>query len=98
MWFERAKETLAMLMNGDGLLAIVEPRRHSLIWKAGPRFWQRMVEPFVEHPGMTRVIGAVGLGLGVWLASRQQPEEPADLANRNGASLRRAVRKAVGVS
>jgi hypothetical protein len=68
---ERAKECLAMMMIGDGVLALVEPRRHLSLWQSGPRWWRGMVEPFLGRPGLTRCLGAGEVVLGVWLASRQ---------------------------
>jgi hypothetical protein len=75
MWTERLIETAAMMMIGDGLLAMVEPRRHCLLWKAGPAWWERTLDPFVDHPNMTRVVGAAGLALGVWLARRAESRQ-----------------------
>lgn len=69
MLAKRLLETAAMLMIGDSVLALVEPRRHVDLWAEGPRPWERMVEPFARHPNMTRALGAVGLGVGLWLAS-----------------------------
>jgi hypothetical protein len=70
---ERAKECLAMMMIGDGVLAMLEPRRHMLLWEEGPSWWRAMVEPFANRPTLTRCVGAGELALGVWLASRQTP-------------------------
>jgi hypothetical protein len=68
---ERAKEFVAMLMIGDGLLSLVEPRRHLSLWVAGPRWWCGIIEPFVRRPDLTRCLGAGEVVLGVWLAFRQ---------------------------
>lgn len=62
-----------MLMVGDGLLAVLEPRRHVKLWMDGPKLWRTTMMPFAKHPGMTRVLGSLELALGVWLASRQRP-------------------------
>jgi hypothetical protein len=68
----RAKELLALVMVGDSMLTLVQPRRHMLLWTNGPDWWSRAVRPFAERPTMTRALGALGVGLGLWLASRQQ--------------------------
>jgi len=67
----RALESLAILMIGDGLLAATQPRRHVLLWQSGPRLWRNSIRPFIRNPGLTRLLGVVGLGLGLWLANRQ---------------------------
>jgi hypothetical protein len=97
MWTQRLKETGAMMMIGDGLLALSDPHRHCLLWKAGPRAWQEAVETFVEHPQITRVLGAVEVGLGFWIASRQQPQAPARAMDRLGSSVRSTARRAMAV-
>lgn len=68
---ERAAECLAMLMIGDGVLALVEPRRHLRLWEDGPSWWRGLVEPFVRRPNLTRCLGAGEIALGIWLAARQ---------------------------
>jgi hypothetical protein len=70
---ERAKECLAMLMIGDGVLALVEPRRHVAVWESGPPWWRAMTEPFASRPGLLRCLGAGEVALGIWFAYRQAP-------------------------
>jgi hypothetical protein len=72
---ERVKECLAMMMIGDGVLGLLEPRRHATLWEAGPPWWRGMIEPFARRPGLTRCVGAGEIVLGVWLASRQVVSE-----------------------
>ena len=72
MTTERLTELLAIALIGDGVIAVLEPRRHSLLWKSGPRMWEEFINPFVERPGMARLVGAAQIGLGIWLASKQK--------------------------
>lgn len=95
MWVQRAKECVAMLMIGDGMLAMIEPERHCLVWRAGPRFWQAMLDPFIEHPNVTRAVGAAELALGCWLAMSLRPDEPQATASRVGAKIKSAAREAM---
>ena len=71
-----AKESLAMMMAGDGIVTLVDPKRHVRLWQKGPEVCRRMLQPFVEHPGWTRVLAALELGAGIWLAERQHPVSP----------------------
>jgi uncharacterized protein YjeT (DUF2065 family) len=106
MWAERAKEMAALMMIGEGLVTVVEPERHCMLWKAGPRLWERMLDPFVDHPNMTRVLGAAQLALGFWLAVRQWETEettrPMERVRERGRefarSARMAAREAVGAT
>ena len=71
IWNRRAKESLGILMVGDGLLATVGPVRHCLLWQRGPVGWRRLVSFFAERPGLAPVVGVAETGAGLWLASRQ---------------------------
>ena len=66
---------VAMLMIGDGVLALLFPRRHLLAWKLGPPAFQEAMEEFAERPGLTRVIGGAEALLGLWLAFGQESQE-----------------------
>ena len=71
MTVRRLKEFLAILMIGDGVLALVAPGRHPRLWQFGPRRYQQLMQAFSEHPAIKRFSGIGQIGLGVWLASRQ---------------------------
>lgn len=67
-------ESFAMMMIGDGLLCLVNPKRHVLLWSRGPQFWQNAMESFAANPNTTRLAGAAEIAFGIWLATRQDPE------------------------
>jgi hypothetical protein len=80
------KESLAMIMIGDALVTLVDPKRHCSLWMKGPQKWQEFVGLFVKHPGITRSLALGELGLGMWLAEKQRPIELPSLTNlENGA-------------
>jgi hypothetical protein len=68
-------EMLAILMIGDGALALLQPRRHVQLWNAGPEPWRNLVSFFEERPVLTRATGAASIALGLWLANSLKPEE-----------------------
>ena len=70
MGMRRIAEVVAMLMIGEGVLTLVAPRRHSLLWEFGPEGYKRAIEAFAEHPTLTRLVAAAEAGLGLWLAFR----------------------------
>ncbi|HWE93948.1 MAG TPA: hypothetical protein VG269_08300 [Tepidisphaeraceae bacterium] len=90
---KRILETAAMTIIGDSLLCVLSPRRHLTLWLSGPRWWRRAWEPFVEHAGLTRALGAFGLAFGVWLAWKQEPlvSGPAS-RTRSASRIRRSYR------
>ncbi len=65
------KELVAIAVIGDGVVGLVAPRRHSLLWKFGPEGYQETLRWFAEHPGVVRLLAAAELGGGIWLALRQ---------------------------
>lgn len=73
-WTNRFKETFAMMLIGDGVLAAVEPERHVDLWLDGPRWWRALMIPFAKRPGMTRALGLLEVGAGLWLAANQKRE------------------------
>ena len=71
---QRFLELMAMLAVGDGVIALAAPRRHSLLWRFGPEGYKRAMEAFAERPALTRLLAAVEVGLGLWLALSQYEE------------------------
>jgi hypothetical protein len=67
----RFSEAVSMLMIGDGILGLVSPRQHCLLWRGGPRWWRETVGWFAAHPEITRTCGATQVAAGLWLASSQ---------------------------
>lgn len=70
---KRLVESLAMITIGDGVLGLLQPRRHISLWRSGPRVWRKTMIPFARRPELTRLFGLAALGVGVWVASRQRP-------------------------
>jgi hypothetical protein len=74
-WARRIMEILAILAIGDGAIALVSPREHSLLWEVGPERVRKLVRFFAENPSYTRLIGAAQMALGLWIALRRYREE-----------------------
>lgn len=70
---QRFMEILGLMMIGDGVASLMAPRRHSLLWKTGPKPWKKTIDAFANHPAMTRGFGIVETMCGMWLASKQLP-------------------------
>jgi hypothetical protein len=69
--WRRINELAGMFAVGDGLIATLAPERHIQLWRGGPRFWDRTVEAFETRPTLTRAVGIVEMGFGIWLMLRQ---------------------------
>lgn len=69
-WGARAAELAATFMIGDGLLGLVQPRRHVALWEdAAPG--SGLVAPFRGRPGRRRLYAVAQIGIGLALAARQ---------------------------
>ena len=67
----RLLELVAMTLIGDGVLALIGPRRHVAMWRGRSRRWNEMIETFLERPQLTRAIATAEVLGGVALAHRQ---------------------------
>ena len=71
MWKRRLLETFAVVTIGDGAIEVIAPRRHSLLWDAGPEAARKVARHFAENPSRMCLLGAAQIAFGVWLALRQ---------------------------
>ncbi len=74
-WARRMKETFAIVAIGDGVIELVSPREHSLLWEVGPEGARKIARFFAENPNHMRLIGAAQIVFGLWFALRQYREE-----------------------
>ena len=74
MWARRLKETFAVVTVGDGAIALLAPREHSLLWEVGPQGVRKVARFFADNPNHMRLLGATQIAFGVWLALRQYRE------------------------
>lgn len=73
----RAAEMAAVFMIGDGLLGMLQPRRHVELWRSDVTAVDLLVRPFGDKPGRRRAYGALQFAAGILLASRIRPPRSA---------------------
>ena len=73
-WSRRLLETFAVVTIGDGIIELVSPREHSLLWEVGPEGARKTARFFAENPNLMRLLGASQVAFGLWLALRQYRE------------------------
>lgn len=65
----------ALFLIGDGLMGLLKPRWHSLLWHVGPQLVKAATEELAAHRTAARVVYGAELALGIALAMAQTPEE-----------------------
>ncbi len=70
----RINEVIAMMIIGDGVIALVAPRRHMLLWSFGPEGYKKMMNWFAERPGLIRAVSAAQIAGALLFALRQYEE------------------------
>lgn len=68
-------EGFALFLIGDGVMGLLKPRRHSLLWKFGPESLREFTEMLADHRPLARGIYVAEIALGLLLASKQTTEE-----------------------
>jgi hypothetical protein len=88
MKWTQLKYLTAMMLIGDGVLAMLRPHRDALTWSMGPAPWKALMQYLSDHPDVTRAIGASEVALGFALiasngtAAEQMAEEAAAMRAR----------------
>lgn len=69
----RIAEMAAIFMIGDGMVGLLQPRRHVALWQHRALGAERTVRPFIGRPGRRRLYALAQIAAGLVLASRQRP-------------------------
>uniref|UniRef100_A0A372IUY8 Uncharacterized protein n=2 Tax=Paracidobacterium acidisoli TaxID=2303751 RepID=A0A372IUY8_9BACT len=73
----RWKDMAAMLLIGDGVMAMLCPHRDTSVWKMGPPEWNSLMKYLDDRPALTRLVGAVQVAATVaWVLNGPCPEGP----------------------
>lgn len=70
----RLVETFALFLIGDGIMGLIKPRWHSLLWDVGPEPVQELTETLARNPNIARGIYAAEAAIGIAIAALQTPE------------------------
>ena len=68
IWIRRILTVLGLFMIGEGLVAMIHPRRYVSLWRMGPKPCRDLVDWCTKNPEATRAIGTVELLTGLLLA------------------------------
>jgi hypothetical protein len=70
----RIVEGFALFLIGDGIMGLLKPRRHSLLWDCGPEPVHEFTEMLAENRNLARGIYLAEIAIGLLIASKQTPE------------------------
>jgi len=74
------KHFAAMVLIGDGVMAVINPQHDAESWKHGPRLWQEAMQKMRKHPTLTRIVGLGQIVAGVSIALHEhRSKRPARL-------------------
>ena len=69
----RMKHLTAMVLVGDGLLALLAPQREARAWRMGPEPFRTLMSVMASRPELTRWVGAAEVAAGIWWVLRDEP-------------------------
>src|SRR5437868_14050057 len=66
------KHFAAMVLIGDGVMALVRPKWDAEAWAAGPEWWNKSMRFFRDCPTLTRIVASPQIAGGIrWALSPQ---------------------------
>ena len=71
----RAKHFAAMVLIGDGVMALIHPTLDANAWKRGPKPWRDLMHGLAQRPNLTRAIGAAQIAAGIYWALKQEASD-----------------------
>jgi hypothetical protein len=67
------KHITAIVLIGDGLLALMSPERDALAWRMGPEPFRSLMSYMAKRPALTRWVGATQIAVGIWWVLSEEP-------------------------
>ncbi len=70
----RCKHFIALILIGDGVMALLRPGHDARAWAAGPGSWRKFMAALSQRPALTRLIGGIeAAGAVYWALSHKDP-------------------------
>lgn len=71
---KRSQHFAAMVLIGDGVMALIHPSKDAEAWSKGPRPWRNLMQALARNPALTRGIGVAQIAAGVLWALHQSKD------------------------
>jgi hypothetical protein len=76
----RTKHFLALLLIGDGVVALIRPEHDAAAWSQGPWLWRQAMGHLKKNPTTTRLVATAQIVAGIyWLISEEKQRPPETL-------------------
>ncbi|MGA8939496.1 MAG: hypothetical protein WB439_10060 [Acidobacteriaceae bacterium] len=72
---QRAKHFAAMVLIGDGVMALIHPAADANAWDRGPKPWRNLMHGLAKRPTLTRAIGVAQILGGIYWALKQEDSD-----------------------
>ena len=66
MSHQEMKHFAAMVLIGDGVMGLIQPRYDAAAWEHGPVLWRKSMALLRRNPAATRVVAAAQIAVCVW--------------------------------
>ena len=63
-----------LFLIGNGIMGLLKPRWHPLLWRFAPELFRAATEELADHPKTARSIYLAEAAIGIAIASVQTPE------------------------
>ena len=73
---KRAPEVFSVILIGDGVISMLRPVPHSLLWWRPVPGVRPLMDWCAERPNVTRALGLSQVGVGLWLDARLYASPP----------------------
>jgi hypothetical protein len=75
LFSKRWQHFTAMALIGDGVMALIHPKRDALAWTTGPEGWKQLMGKLHDRPQLTRAIGVAQIVGGVvWVLQSEKKD------------------------
>jgi hypothetical protein len=76
----RMRHFLALLLIGDGVVALIQPEHDAAAWSQGPWLWRQAMNHLKRNPTTTRLVATTQIVAGIyWLISEERKRAPESL-------------------
>lgn len=70
----RWEHFVALILIGDGVMALIRPEHDARAWATGPKSWRKLMIALNRRPALTRLIGGIEVaGAVYWSLSHKDP-------------------------